>query len=414
MNTEAEAAKSLLSAAAVRERCRMVLDAGLAGRLTHFAVALDKLDVCAAYVAETVRRNYPTLAVPFHSRWRHFVLDGIDRYAAAAARGLISSEPHARARQRFELAITSVLLDAGAGAKWHWTDLSRNSRTPHRIGRSEGLALASLNAFTSGLFSSEPSDPARADAIALARLSSAALGDAFQVGADNPLEGLEGRASLLNRLGEAIVARPDLFGWDGRLGGLFDTLVGRAIGRRLPAPEILVLILDALGPVWPGRMALGGKSLGDTWMHPAVTVSGPTAGLVPFHKLSQWLAYSLIEPLQEAGHTVTEIDGLTGLAEYRNGGLFVDMGVLVPARPDLLARKWSPAEEPIVEWRALTVALLDRLAPLVRAKLGLAPEQMPLASVLEGGTWSAGRRIARERRPDGGPPISIVSDGSVF
>ena len=52
-------------------------------------------------------------------------------------------------------------------------------------------------------------------------------------------------------------------------------------------------------------------------------------GLVPLHKLSQWLAYSLIEPLIEAGFSITEIDGLTGLAEYRNGGLFIDAGVLV-------------------------------------------------------------------------------------
>ena len=30
----------------------------------------------------------------------------------------------------------------------------------------------------------------------------------------------------------------------------------------------------------------------------------------------------------DAGIEVTDIDGLTGLAEYRNGGLFVDTGVL--------------------------------------------------------------------------------------
>ena len=42
---------------------------------------------------------------------------------------------------------------------------------------------------------------------------------------------------------------------------------------------------------------------------------------MPFHKLSQWLAYSLIEPLEEAGIAVTGLDELTALAEYRNGGL---------------------------------------------------------------------------------------------
>ncbi|MDP3376399.1 MAG: DUF1688 family protein, partial [Hydrogenophaga sp.] len=67
----------------------------------------------------------------------------------------------------------------------------------------------------------------------------------------------------------------------------------------------------------------------------------------------------------------------------------------------------------IVEWRALTVALLDELAPLVRAELGLSAEQMPLACVLEGGTWAAGRLLAQRLR-DGLPPLNIVSDGTVF
>ena len=436
MTTEAEAARSLMSATAVRERCRMLYEAGLADKLTHFHVQRDMLDACAAYVAETVRMNYPDLRVPFHSRWRHFTLDGVDFYDDAIDQGLISTDPQQRARQRFELAITSVLLDAGAGSKWRWPQWSPKLGKVHRVGRSEGLALASLTAFTSGLFSSDVSDPARADADGLGRLTASELGDAFHVSADNPLEGLDGRAALLNRLGAAIRSRPDLFGPDGRLGGVYDALrakwgqlpFSKSLAEGLhsqtkmvtvpilpiPVPSILALLLEALGPIWPGRIELGGVSLGDTWRHLAITVSGPTAGLVPFHKLSQWLAYSLIEPLQEAGHTVADIDGLTGLAEYRNGGLFVDMGVLVPKHPELLSRRWSPSDEPIVEWRALTVTLLDEIAALVRARLGRTPQQMPLASVLEGGTWSAGRRIAREKRADGGPPISIVSDGSVF
>ena len=82
------------------------------------------------------------------------------------------------------------------------------------------------------------------------------------------------------------------------------------------------------GPIWPSRLELGGVPLGDCWRHPALTTGDATTGLVPLHKLSQWLAYSLIEPLQAAGIEVTDIDGLTGLAEYRNGGLLVDTGVL--------------------------------------------------------------------------------------
>jgi hypothetical protein len=106
--------------------------------------------------------------------------------------------------------------------------------------------------------------------------------------------------------------------------------------------------------------------------------------------------------------------GLTGLPEYRNGGLLLDAGVIVPRNPRLLARRWKPGDEFIIEWRALTVVLLDELAVLVRERLGRSAEQLPLACILEGGTWAAGREIAAELRPGGAPPLQIDSDGTVF
>jgi len=135
---------------------------------------------------------------------------------------------------------------------------------------------------------------------------------------------------------------------------------------------------------------------------------------VPFHKLSQWLVYSLVEPLEAAGLQVTGLDDLTGLAEYRNGGLMIDCGVVVPKHPAVTAEGHGPGDSVIVEWRALTVALLDPLADLVRRRLDQEATAMPLAKILEGGTWAAGRRIAAERRPGGAPPITLESDGTVF
>ena len=134
---------------------------------------------------------------------------------------------------------------------------------------------------------------------------------------------------------------------------------------------------------------------------------------MPFHKLSQWLTYSLLEPFEWAGITVTGLDGLTGLPEYRNGGLLLDAGVLRLKNEALATLPARAGDTFIVEWRALTVALLDELAPLVRGHLGLTEAQMPLACVLEGGTWAAGRVLAQRLR-DGTPPLNIVSDGTVF
>jgi hypothetical protein len=158
---------------------------------------------------------------------------------------------------------------------------------------------------------------------------------------------------------------------------------------------------------------IGDEALGDCWRHDAVPGAGLTDGWMPFHKLSQWLTYSLTEPFQSAGAKVDGLDELTGLPEYRNGGLLLDTGVLRLRDPDWAARSWDVGDELVVEWRALTVALLDELAPLVRARLGVDADRMPLACVLEGGTWAAGRALAARLR-DGRPPLSIVSDGTVF
>jgi hypothetical protein len=228
------------------------------------------------------------------------------------------------------------------------------------------------------------------------------------------LEGLEGRAALMRNLGAALQDRPDLFGTDPpRIGRLYDHLLGQKTAeRRLRARAILAAVLDCLGPIWPGRLALGGVGLGDVWPHPLAAPGGPAPGLVPFHKLSQWLAYSLVEVFEEAGVPVSGLDDLTGLPEYRNGGLLLDLGVLALRHPALAAAPLPVAHESVVEWRALTVALLDPLAERVRARLQR--PGMPLARILEGGTWAAGRRVAAALRPDGGSPLRVVSDGTVF
>lgn len=374
------------------------------GALEDWTLDLAQLPACADYVATIVRKRYPALDIPFHARWRHFVFGGRDLWANIASEASWRDRD-ARARAEFDLAITSVLLDAGAGPAWRYTDAASGIVAA----RSEGLALASLRFFEWGGFSAEPSDPLRADAEGLARFDATALADAFQARDRNPLAGLEGRAKLLNRLGLAVDARPHLFALadNPRPGGLYDALKARAVNGALPAPTILEALLGGLGPIWENRPSLGGVPLGDCWAHPQL-------GLTPLHKLSQWLAYSLIEPLARAGVRVTEINRLTGLAEYRNGGLFVDMGVLNTRDPQALAQTYAVSDPFVVAWRSLTVALLDRIAPMVRERLGVGAEDFPLARVLEGGTWAAGRAIAREKRADGGPPLTIISDGTVF
>jgi hypothetical protein len=373
----------LLTAAAIRTHCAEVAGEAIEGRSPNFIWHADRLQPVADYVVDVIRERYPDLRVPFHSRWRHFEAGGIDRWERfTARRGLVGDE---RARAAIDLVVPSVLLDAGAGPEWKFVE--RDSGMT--FARSEGLALASLELYAGGGLAS------------LERISASDIARAFQVGPGNPLVGLEGRAALLARLGALMRSRPEWFGAEPRLGHLVDAWRLRAVHGRIAAADLLADLLRLLEPMWPHG--------GDCWPHPAAI-----GGRVPFHKLTQWLTYSLLEPLADAGLEVTGLDALTGLPEYRNGGLLLDLGLLEARNPTFHTRPLEVGEPAVVEWRALTVIGLDRLAPLVRAKLDVNEASFPLARMLEGGTWAAGRKIAHERRAGGAPPVHIQSDGTVF
>jgi hypothetical protein len=379
----------LRTPAAIRERAGLVLRHVENGQSPWFALDAAGLEAAVQATLKVTRQRFRDPAkIPFHSRWRHFEAGQRDRWAMLAERMKDLSAAEI-ARRRIDLAVVSVLLDAGAGGLWSY----KEPASGQSFMRSEGLAVASFNMFANGAFSRDSrNDPLRVDAERLARLTPVDLAMGFQVRGHNSLLGLEGRAGLLRKLGSIGLERP---------GALFDLLAqGAGTGPEVKAEAILAAVLDKLSPIWPNPR-------GDVWEHPVV-------GLVPFHKLSQWMSYSLVEPLQGAGLQVVELDALTGLPEYRNGGLLVDAGALKPKQKLLLEKVFAPGDEAIVEWRALTVALLDQVAEHVRLHLKMDAASLPLVKVLEAGTWFAGRALAAERRKDGGPPIAVESDGTVF
>jgi hypothetical protein len=405
--------RDLLSSAAVRNAAQRMLSDAEADRLSHFRFEPSRLDNVADRIVAVTRAAYPTLRIPFHARWRHFEVGGRDRWAEAA-KAVDWRDRQARARSAFDLAIVSVLLDAGSGGVWSW----REPGTDTVWRSSEGLGLASFAMLAAGTLSTVPGQAIRADAERLRAFDAATLASAFQVRPDNSLAGIDGRVHLLRRLGEVAEQRPDLFAIADtpRPGGLADVISARAVGGAIEAPAILELVLEALGPIWPSRLVLNGVSLGDAWDYPRWRTGPDPApdSIEPLHELSQWMTYSLIEPTEAMGIRVVDLDGLTGLAEYRNGGLLVDDGVLVLRDPMEAALTHAVGSPLIVEWRAMTVALLDRLHPMFAGRLGLSVASLPLARMLEGGSWAAGRQVARERRADGSPPIRVESDGTAF
>jgi hypothetical protein len=412
---EVEAAASTLrSTHAIRERCGQLLRRARAGESRWFTVEDGFLATAAREVADLTKQRFPRLQVPLHSRWRHFEAGGVDRKAELDR--MLAHLPRATRTHAFvDLTFVSVLLDGGAGADWSYTEAA----TGKTFTRSEGLAVASFHAFTSGLFSSDRNHPCQVDAAGLRGLSTDHLAGAFQVRGNNPLVGLESRAILLRRFGEAMAEQPEAFNEDGRPSGLFDLILTPFGSTDAPrtaedsAHDILSEILLTCSGIWPAGNAIGTVPLGDCWRHEAVRGEGLSDGWVPFHKLSQWLTYSLLEPFAWGGVRLHGLEALTGLAEYRNGGLLIDSGVLKLRDASAAREIWRPGDELIVEWRALTVALLDELAQEVRKLLHTDATHLPLPCILEGGTWAAGRELAQRHR-GGLPPLQVASDGTVF
>lgn len=387
----------ILSPVCVRDGAKKIFDETKSGN-THFHYHEEKLGPTVDFVMSVIRENYPDMNIPFHSRWGHFRPGNVDRSLWLKAK-IKDLDPMEQARVKWDLVIPSVLLDAGAGPQWKYNE----KETSREYARSEGLGVASFHLFMSGAFSDDGKS-LRSTAKGLQAVTPKLIEEYFQVTPNNPLVGVEGRTNLLKNLGRALENKT-LFK-DGRPGSLIDYLVAKH-GKTIPATALLRGVLDGLGPIWPGRETLNGVNLGDAWRHSRF-------GLIAFHKLSQWMTYSLVEPLLDAGITVTGVEGLTGLPEYRNGGLLLDTGVLSFKNQRDLEATWGPESDLIIEWRALTVFLLDKIGAEVQNRLGKSPQDFPLAKVLEGGTWWAGRKMAAQLRAGGTPPLNIKSDGTVF
>ncbi|SJX61787.1 uncharacterized protein SRS1_12771 [Sporisorium reilianum f. sp. reilianum] len=444
---------------AVRERCYKIFDsAAAAGAGEYFTYDASKEDAVADYCINIIQRDYGTdyAAIPPHGRWRHFDVGAIPRVTTLLSEwagvkpvpgGAGAVEPIEAARRLVDLFMVSVLLDAGAGTKWTYEE----KKTGLSYGRSEGLAVASLDMFLNGRFCGEEGADGfgarhKVDAAGLKNLSPDMLAIDMQVHpSDNPMTGLDGRANLLVKLGEALESDAHHF-FTGpsstippaqrRPGFLVDYLATHpsttttASGTQISYPVLWEVLMYGLAPIWPAsRTHLDGTAMGDVWPNRTLaslssTRLGAQESMVPFHKLSQWMCYSLMEAMQNTlGWRFVDAQHATGLPEYRNGGLFVDLGVLVPKRELLEAAGAEEGDVPelpaehaaIVEWRALTVVLLDRTAERIRGKLGVGEDVLNLKQVLEAATWKGGREIAREKRPhSGGPPINVLSDGTVF
>ncbi len=335
----------------VRSSCDLLLPYATANKLQHFIYDEDNLHKTADYVTEIICNNYPDLNIPYHSRLRHFP----DEYKNLDLESLI------------ELVIISVLLDAGAGADWTYFDSVTNAI----YSKSEGLGFASFRMHEKYRL------PTKEQFI-----------ESFQISSANNLLGFEERYIMLQNLKKPINGMSPL----------------QQIINFLLSEKNEVLSIEAI--FYQLKVTLADVLPPDTAIYKGYDIF--------FYKLLQWLCYSLWEVLENFGYKITDTDMLTGLPEYRNGGLMVDLGILTPRDPSMYEIEHEIDSEFIVEWRAMTVVLLDQIALLIRHKLNKTHRELPLSKILQGGTWYAGRKIAAELRPDGAPPFKIIRNGTVF
>ncbi|KAL5415336.1 hypothetical protein PMIN04_008595 [Paraphaeosphaeria minitans] len=426
--------KYLLSLDAIRDRAKIVGEAAEAGKLSHFDVHEEKLGAVADYVTGVIKRDYGPDKygqIPPHGRWQHFEVGSQPRIDDLLLQW--NAEGHddkELTRRLIDLFFVSVLLDAGAGDHWRYLE----SGTEQTFERSEGIAVASLYMFKEGAFDSSPDNKMIVDGKGLEQLTSSSLATGFQISDRNPMLGVESRTTLLQSLGTSLLAHPDVFGSEGRPGNIVDHMLKTATNP--PALDILVfwdVLQELLIPIWPrDRTVVKGCPIGDAWPLSTLRTASSSTSLPhatdadfiqPFHKLTQWLTYSLTVPFTRLLKlTWIHIESMTALPEYRNGGLFVDLDVL-SLKPVSLERglaasggalpQFGAGDDAVVEWRAMTLVLIDKLYGMVKERMD--GVELSMAQLLEAGTWKSGREVAKEKRPKTkSSPILIESDGTVF
>jgi len=392
----------------IRRKARMMLDLAAEGRFAHVGVDLDKLDLAVTMVLETTKENYPEFQIPPYGIWRSFEAGGIDRWQAmASARSFETAEEMLAAAA--DLAILGISMTTLHPSAWRYED----RMTETVAAQTQASALAAFHMFASGSFSSEMTDPYRADADALVRMDLKELAAGLQWDDRDHTDYLQVMQRHLKRLGESLALRPDLFGeGEATRPGLLAVRLAKESDGAIDAGLVLDRLLEALAPVWEGGATAGDIWLGDSFTHSALPGSDVHA-IVPFHLAAQQMVYSLVEPFAWAGFEVAGLEKLTAPADLAHAALFVHSGVLT-LHDDSSGLSPEAIRDRMVEIRAVTIALTDKLAERLASGLGLSLEQVPFTCILEGGTSRAGNRLVEQAPENLRNLDKYLNPGAVF
>lgn len=408
MTKTSNPALNLFQPEEIRRKALDVLERAVDGQLSHVDVDLSRMNEVLLKVLEVTKGNYPDFQIPPYGVWRDFEVGEFDRWGAlASAREFESAEAMLAAAA--DLAVISTYMKTRRPDDRAFED----QMTGTVVSGTHASTLAAFHMFAAGSFSSDMSDPYRVDAETLIRMDIAELADGLQWDRRDNADMLDAMQRHLKRLGEALALRPDLFSeGDTTRPGHLAIRLAKQSSEAVDAGIVLDRLLEALAPVWEGGAVSGEIKLGDCFIHSEL----PEADLEqfhPFHMAAQEMVYSLVEPFAWAGWAVSNLEHLSAPAGLAHVALLEHMGVINVRREDG-ALTGAHEQDRMIELRALSLALTDKLAEMLRTELQVSPDQLPLSCILEGGTSRAGVQILQANPEIDEKLGRLLNPGSVF
>ena len=325
------------------------------GLSQHFGLDGRRVEAAATRLAERVRPDpaAPDADLPLVTVWRDLrerhpeALDGL----ASAVQHL---DPRERARCGLDLAVLAALLDPAGGAS--------------------PIFLQLCAAFAEGRLAAVPqATGARLEADGLVRwLISDAAGQI-----PKPTR------HRLDALVEGLRRDRVLFGTSARFGLFLDTLLAEQQGGLLDVGRVAALLggMDAAimsGSVW----ATAVRGLGDVWRLPGLVPDLGQGDLVPFHAVLQALLLAMVEPLDETGLAFVDETQLGVPATAALARQMLRLRLLRPRHAAVTRLVHPPGSDIVVEMRALSLGLVERLGEQARARLGVDAKALPNVRLL--------------------------------
>ncbi|MCB2055229.1 MAG: DUF1688 family protein [Geminicoccaceae bacterium] len=374
-----DAPGEVLDLDAVRERCWAVLARVERGASRHFELDARPVPAEAENLARLIARD----GVVMPTGWGHLhhTADPTGGALFALHGRLGGTSAHERARCGFDLAAL-------------WATLHLDFARPSRA----GLSLEEVTRLVAaGRFASDDATPC-ADAEGLRRFAGTEAPSA-EVG------------SRLTTLASTLDAHPDFFSAPGRFGGLLDRLPTGDDPATIDARTVFAATEPLTPALARGGVRIAGRETGDVRRLEGIAPNREHAGLVPLHAARQQLVLDLSDPLAEAGVTMVNLQALTASATAASCDHMLTLGLVVP-RHAAVGRLVHPMGSDIaVELRALTVALVDRLADRVRQTLDIEAGRLPAVAMMV----PIAQRAAEKRDAAGGdrrPGVAFAEDVS--